>query len=32
MLQTKHNYYFVYEYCNGGDLEHLEAKVGALQE
>jgi len=21
MIKTKNNYYFVYEYCNGGDLE-----------
>ena len=23
MLKTKNNYYFVYEYCNGGTLEDI---------
>jgi len=32
MLKTKNNYYFVYEFCNGGDLEAKIDKVGFLPE
>ena len=32
MLKTKNNYYFVYEFCNGGDLEAKIEKVGFLPE
>ena len=32
MLKTKNNYYFVYEFCNGGDLEAKIDKVGFLSE
>ena len=41
MLKTKNNYYFVYEYCNGGTLleairreEHFNEKkaLGVLRE
>ena len=30
MLKTTNNYYFVYEYCNGGNLEQLLRQQGAL--
>ena len=26
MLKTSNNFYFIYEYCNGGTLENLLAK------
>lgn len=32
MLKTVNNFYFVYEYCNGGTLESLLKKEGPLQE
>jgi serine/threonine protein kinase len=30
MLKTVNNFYFVYEYCNGGTLEKLLKERGAL--
>lgn len=30
MLKTVNNFYFVYEYCNGGTLENLLKKQGPL--
>ena len=32
MLGTQNNYYFVYEFCNGGTLDKLLKKEGKLQE
>ena len=32
MLKTENRYYFVYEYCNGGDLEGMMNKQGRLRE
>jgi serine/threonine-protein kinase ULK/ATG1 len=32
MLKTKNNYYFVYEYCNGGTLMELLGKEHHLEE
>lgn len=32
MLKTSNNFYFIYEYCNGGTLEGLLAKQGKLSE
>ena len=32
MLKTVNNFYFVYEFCNGGTLEQILKKKGALQE
>ena len=32
MLKTVNNFYFVYEYCNGGTLERLLKDKGALPE
>lgn len=32
MLKTVNNFYFVYEYCNGGTLEKLLKERGALPE
>ena len=32
MLKTVNNFYFVYEYCNGGTLEKLLKKNGPLGE
>ena len=32
MLKTVNNFYFVYEYCNGGTLEKLLKTKGALPE
>ncbi len=31
MLKTPNNFYFVYEYCNGGTLEGVLKKEKALQ-
>lgn len=32
MLKTVNNFYFVYEYCNGGTLESLLKKQGPLSQ
>ena len=32
MLKTKNNYYFVYEFCNGGTLMELLAREHHLEE
>ena len=32
MLKTQNNFYFVYEYCNGGTLEGLLRKEHTLDE
>lgn len=32
MLKTQNNFYFVYEYCNGGTLEGLLRKKNTLPE
>ena len=32
MLKTVNNFYFVYEYCNGGTLEKVLKKSGSLGE
>ena len=32
MLKTVNNFYFVYEYCNGGTLEKILKKNNALGE
>lgn len=32
MLKTANNFYFVYEYCNGGTLDKLLQKEGPFQE
>lgn len=32
MLKTNNNFYFIYEYCNGGTLENLLAKEKKLTE
>ena len=32
MLKTVNNFYFVYEFCNGGTLEKILKKQGALGE
>ena len=32
MLKTVNNFYFVYEYCNGGTLEKLLKERGTLPE
>jgi serine/threonine protein kinase len=32
MLKTTNNFYFIYEFCNGGTLEKLLQKDGPLQE
>lgn len=32
MLKTSNNFYFIYEYCNGGTLEGLLSKQGKLSE
>ena len=32
MLKTVNNFYFVYEYCNGGTLQQILQKSGALPE
>lgn len=32
MLKTANNFYFVYEFCNGGTLEKLLKEKGALPE
>lgn len=32
MLKTANNFYFVYEYCNGGTLDKLLQKEGAFPE
>jgi serine/threonine-protein kinase ULK/ATG1 len=32
MLKTNNNFYFVYEYCNGGTLEKMLKQEGRLQE
>lgn len=32
MLKTVNNFYFVYEYCNGGTLEKILKKNGPLGE
>ncbi len=32
MLKTTNNFYFIYEYCNGGTLENLLAKEKKLSE
>lgn len=32
MLKTVNNFYFVYEYCNGGTLEKLLKEKGSLPE
>ena len=31
MLKTVNNFYFVYEYCNGGTLEQLLKKVNRFE-
>ena len=31
-LEVKNNTYFVYEYCNGGDLENYVQEKGLLKE
>lgn len=32
MLKTANNFYFVYEYCNGGTMDKLMQKEGPFQE
>jgi serine/threonine protein kinase len=32
MIRTQNHYYFIYEFCNGGDLEGLLEKRGTLSE
>ncbi len=32
MLKTVNNFYFVYEYCNGGTLEKILKKTNSLGE
>lgn len=32
MLKTSNNFYFVYEFCNGGTLESLLKKEKHLEE
>jgi serine/threonine-protein kinase ULK/ATG1 len=32
MLKTTNNFYFIYEYCNGGTLENVLAKEKKLSE
>ena len=32
MLKTTNNYYFVYEFCNGGTLERYLKEHGALPQ
>lgn len=32
MLKSKSHYYFVYEYCNGGDLEKQLENQGTMHE
>jgi serine/threonine-protein kinase ULK/ATG1 len=32
MLKTVNNFYFVYEYCNGGNLEKVLKEKGKLSE
>ena len=32
MLKTNNNFYFIYEYCNGGTLDGVITKEGKLQE
>ena len=32
MLKTTNNFYFIYEYCNGGTLENLLSKEKKLSE
>ena len=32
MLKTTNNFYFIYEYCNGGTLESLLSKEKKLTE
>jgi serine/threonine-protein kinase ULK/ATG1 len=32
MLKTSNNFYFIYEYCNGGTLEGLLGKQSKLSE
>ena len=32
MLKTSNNFYFIYEFCNGGTLESLLSKQGKLSE
>lgn len=32
MLKTPNNFYFVYDYCNGGTLDKLIQKEGFLSE
>ena len=32
ILRTTNNFYLIYEYCNGGDLEHLLRKRKFLPE
>jgi len=32
MLKTQNNFYFVYEYCNGGTLEGMLRKQNTLDE
>lgn len=32
MLKTANSFYFVYEYCNGGNLSHFIEKNGHLSE
>jgi serine/threonine protein kinase len=32
MLKTQNNFYFVYEYCNGGTLENMLRKLGTIEE
>jgi serine/threonine-protein kinase ULK/ATG1 len=32
MLKTTNNFYFVYEYCNGGTLDKMIQKEGFFSE
>ena len=32
MLKTANNFYFVYEYCNGGTLDKLMQREGSFSE
>jgi serine/threonine protein kinase len=32
ILRTTNNFYLIYEFCNGGDLEHLLKKKKLLSE